>query len=87
MLTEHAARHIEECNEKIATSRFEQLMSLYEDPVRATVHRVLEEFVEHAFQEFMGTRIGTVVERASDGKRIKDYRNGHRVVKQVHIPL
>ena len=54
MLTEQNARQLEECNEKTETSRFEELVHLYEDPVRATVHRVLEEFVEGAFREFMG---------------------------------
>jgi transposase-like protein len=85
MLSEQYARQLEECNEKIEKSRFEELVQLYEDPVRATVHRVLEEFVEGAFRDFMGDRSGAVVERASDGKPITDYRNGHRLVKQVPI--
>ncbi|HNW27100.1 MAG TPA: transposase, partial [Spirochaetota bacterium] len=85
MLTEQYARQLEECNEKNEKSRFDELLQLYEDPVRATVHRVLEEFVEGAFREFMGDRCGSVIERASDGKPIKDYRNGHRLVKQVPI--
>ena len=85
MLSEQYDRQFEECNEKIETSRFEELIKLYEDPVRATVHRILEEYVEGAFREFMGTRCGVVVERTSDGTPVKDYRNGHRLVKQVPI--
>ncbi|HMD12996.1 MAG TPA: IS256 family transposase [Bacteroidota bacterium] len=85
MLTEQYARQLEECNEKKDQSRFEELLQNYEDPVRATVHRVLEEYVEGAFREFMGDRSGAVVERTSDGKPIKDYRNGYRTVKQVPV--
>jgi putative transposase len=85
MLSEQNATQLKECNEKKEPSRLEELLQKYEDPVRATVHRVLEEFVESAFREFMDGRSGTVVERASDGKPIMDYRNGHRMVKQVPI--
>ena len=69
MLSEQYARQLEECNEKTETSRFEELLQHYEDPVRATVHRVLEEYVEGAFREFMGDRRGTVVERASEDRK------------------
>lgn len=85
MLLEQYAEQLEECNEKNDKSRFEELLQNYEDPVRAIVHRILEEYVEGAFQEFMGGRSGAVVERSSDGKPIKDYRNGYRTVKQVPI--
>lgn len=85
MLSEQYARQLEECNEKTETSRFDELLQNYEDPVRAIVHRVLEEYVEGAFREFIGVRKGTVVERASDGKPVTDYRNGYRTVKQVPI--
>ncbi|MGV7930856.1 MAG: hypothetical protein AB2L13_18480 [Spirochaetota bacterium] len=58
-------------------------MTSYEDPVRATVHRLLEEYVEKAFSEFMEGRTGSVVHRASGGKPTRDYRNGYRDIKQV----
>jgi len=49
-------------------------MSNYEDPVRATVHRLLEEYVEKAFREFMEGRTGMVIQGTTDGKAVKDYR-------------
>jgi transposase-like protein len=63
----------------------EELLTLYEDPIRAIVHQVLEEYVEAAFTEFMGGRVGVEVVRARDGKPVIDYRNGHRTVKQVTV--
>lgn len=72
-------------NKKTRSSRFGELLANYEDPVRATVHRVLEEYVEKAFKEFMEGRTGRVVARSTDGKPILDYRNGHRMVKQVPV--
>jgi len=85
MLAEQCTRPHEECNEKIKPGRLDDLLSLYEDPVRATVHRVLEEYVEAAFTEFMGGRVGAEVARTSDRKPVIDYRNGHRTVKQVTV--
>jgi putative transposase len=85
MLSEQYAKQLEECNEKIEPCRFDELIRLYEDPVRAMVHQILEEYVDSAFRQFMGNRTGVLVERTSDGKPITDYRNGHRLVKQVPI--
>jgi transposase-like protein len=66
-------------------SRLNELMSRYEEPVRAIVHRTLEEYVERAFAEFMEGRAGTIRPRASDGKAVMEYRNGTRNVKQAVI--
>ena len=70
-------------NNKI--DRLDLLIQQYEDPIRAIVHRTLEEYVERAFNEFIGDRIGKECARASDGKQVLDYRNGYRQVKQVTI--
>ena len=63
-------------NNKI--DRLDLLIQQYEDPIRAIVHRTLEEYVERAFNEFIGDRIGKECARASDGKQVLDYRNGYR---------
>jgi hypothetical protein len=68
--------------DNFVNSRLNELMSRYEDPVRAIVHQTLEEYVEKAFTEFMEGRIGTILSRASDGKAVTEYRNGSRDVKQ-----
>jgi transposase-like protein len=60
-------------------------MAHYQDPVRATVHRLLEEYVEQAFNEFMNGRTGVMVRRETDGKVLKDYRNGYREIKQITV--
>lgn len=85
MLLEQHVEPVEECNEKTATGRLGELISQYEDPVRAIVHQALENYVEGAFREFMGGRIGSIVERSSDRALVQDYRNGYRTVKQVPI--
>ncbi len=85
MLSEPSIISKTEINQKTDPSRFEELMTNYEDPVRATVHRLLEEYVEKAFIEFMEGRTGAVIRRSTDGKPIKDYRNGYRDIKQVPI--
>ncbi len=46
MLSEQSIISKTEINQKTDPSRFEELMANYEDPVRATVHRLLEEYVE-----------------------------------------
>ena len=85
MLSPQSITTSSEINQKTDKSRFEELMTSYEDPVRATVHRLLEEYVEKAFSEFMEGRTAAVVSRASDGKPTMDYRNGFRDIKQVPI--
>lgn len=61
------------------------MVQQYEDPVKALVHKLLEEYVEQSFQEFMGDRIGQIIERESDGKAIKDYRKGYHQVNQAVV--
>ena len=85
MLAYKLADHEEDGNTKTETSRFDTLVQQYENPIKATVHLMLEEMVESAFQEFMGTRIGKPVSRVKDGKEIIDYRNGYRQVKQAVV--
>jgi putative transposase len=75
----------ENCNQISPDSRLMELIARYEEPVRAIVHRTLEEYVERCFNEFMEGRIGTELPRASDGKLVTEYRNGHRQVKQAII--
>ena len=85
MLAYKLADHEEDGNTKTETSRFDTLVQQYENPIKATVHLMLEEMVESAFQEFMGTRIGKPFSRGKDGKEIIDYRNGYRQVKQAVV--
>jgi transposase-like protein len=85
MLLSQNAIPFEDCNQKSIPSRLEELIALYEEPIRAIVHRTLEEYVERSFKEFMEGKIGTVVPRASDGKPVAEYRNGNREVKQAII--
>ena len=85
MLLEHVNLPDQEINEKTDSGRLQELLAQYEEPVRATVHLLLESFVEKAFQEFMGNRTGETVVRAKDGLAVKDYRNGYRVNKQQVI--
>ena len=85
MLSTQTVISDEESNKKTESSRFGELLANYEDPIRATVHRILEEYVEKAFTEFMGGRSGTVVQRSTDGKPVIDYRNGSRTVKQLPV--
>ena len=44
MLSPQSITTSSEINQKTDKSRFEELMTSYEDPVRATVHRLLEEY-------------------------------------------
>ena len=83
MLLEQPITTEQNCKNK--TSRLDELVQQYEDPVKALVHKLLEEYVEQSFQEFMGDRIGQIIERESDGKAIKDYRNGYRQVNQAVV--
>lgn len=83
MLLEQPITTEQNCKNK--TSRLDELVQQYEDPVKALVHKLLEEYVEQSFQEFMGNRIGQIIERESDGKAIKDYRNGYRQVNQAVV--
>lgn len=85
MLAYKLADHVEDGNTKTETSRFQTLVQQYENPIKATVHLMLEEMVEAAFQEFMGNRIGKSVIRGKDGKEVIDYRNGYRQVKQAVV--
>lgn len=75
----------EDCNQNSTPSRLKELIARYEEPVRAIVHRTLEEFVERCFTEFIEGKIGTEIPRASDRKPVTEYRNGHREVKQAVI--
>jgi putative transposase len=75
----------EDCNQNSTPSRLEELLARYEEPVRAIVHRTLEEYVERCFTVFMQGKIGTEIPRASDGKLVTEYRNGNREVKQAVI--
>ncbi len=85
MLQEQSNIALPEINEKKVEPRFNELVQQYEDPIRATVHRLLEEYVQKSFIEFMGNRIGNEFYRESDEKVIRDYRNGYRTVKQLTI--
>lgn len=78
-------KSLEEGNQKTENHRIDELIQEYKDPVKAITHRVLEEYVQEAFNEFMGTRIGSEIIRESDGKLVVDYRNGYREAKQVVI--
>jgi len=75
----------EDFNQNSHQSRLEELIARYEDPIRAIVHRTLEEYVERSFTEFMEGKIGTKIPRASDGELVTEYRNGNREVKQAVI--
>jgi putative transposase len=75
----------EDCNQNSIPSRLEELIARYEEPVRAIVHRTLEEYVERCFTEFIEGKIGNEIPRASDGKPVTEYRNGTREVKQAVI--
>jgi transposase-like protein len=75
----------EDFNQNSHPSRLEELIARYEDPVRAIVHRTLEEYVERSFAEFIEGKIGTKIPRASDGELVTEYRNGNREVKQAVI--
>lgn len=72
-------------NQNSNPSRLEELIASYEDPVRAIVHRTLEEYVERSFAEFMDGRIGVQIPRATDGELVTEYRNGNREIKQAVI--
>lgn len=72
-------------NQNLGYGRLDELMTRYEEPVRAVVHRILEEYVERSFEEFMQGRIGKDIPRSSDGKIITEYRNGTREVKQAIV--
>lgn len=72
-------------NQNSIPGRIDELLARYEDPVRAIVHRILEEYVERCFTEFMGSRVGAELPRSTDGKLVKEYRNGSRKVKQAVI--
>lgn len=85
MLSTQHAIPLENCNQNSKPSRLEELIACYEEPIRAIVHRALEEYVEGSFREFMEGRIGAVVPRATDGKQVVEYRNGTREVKQAII--
>jgi len=85
MLLPQDSIETEDCNHKRGPGRLSELLADYEEPVRAIVHKVLEEYVEKSFEEFMEGKIGTVVPRISDGKPITEYRNGMRKVKQVVV--
>lgn len=63
------------------SSRYEEIVRQYEDPIKAMVHRALEVYIEEAFEEFIGGKIGTYVTRSIDGKEVKEYRNGYRYIK------
>lgn len=73
------------CKEFFTQNRFEEVMQRYEDPMKALVHRALEAYIEEAFKEFIGEKIGKPVIRASDGAVIKEYRNGYRYIKHSMI--
>jgi len=85
MLLEQSNIALGEIKEKTEESRFFELVKQYEDPVKATVHRVLEQYTETAFEEFMHGRAGQIVRRESDGLEIKDYRNGSRIIGQLPV--
>ena len=85
MFSEEIIRHTEEINQKKPQGRLEELLTQYEEPTKAIVHRVLEEYVEKSFNEFMGNRVGLEFERESDRRVIRDYRNGKREVQQAVI--
>jgi len=85
MLLPQDSIETEDCNQKREPGRLSELLEQYEEPVRAIVHKTLEEYVEKSFEEFMEGKIGTVVPRISDGKPITEYRNGMREVKQVVV--
>src|SRR5512145_2291776 len=85
MFFERLLNEAEKSNQKVSCDRLTELISRYEEPVKAIVHRTLEEYVERAFIEFMGDRIGTEQLRETDGKPVMDYRNGSRTVKQVMV--
>lgn len=69
------------CNNDLQLSRYEEIVQRYKDPIRAMVHRTLEVYVDEAFEEFIGDKIGVYVPRASDNKVVKEYRNGYRYIK------
>jgi len=85
MLSSQLVESHENFNQNFENSRLNELMASYEDPVRAIVHRILEEYVERSFAEFMEGKIGTMVARASDGQPVTEYRNGTREVKQAVV--
>ena len=73
----------EDFNQNSHQSRLEELIARYEDPVRAIVHRTLEEYVERSFAEFMEGKIGAKIPRASDGELVTEYRNGNSEVDPI----
>ncbi len=75
----------EDFNQNSSPSRLKELMDQYEEPVRAIIHRTLEEYVERCFNEFIQGKIGTKIPRASDHQLVTEYRNGSREVKQAVI--
>ena len=75
-----------DCNNNLV-SRYEEIVQQYEDPIRAMVHRTLEVYIEKAFEEFIGGNIGKYVNRARDGKKVKEYRNGYRYMKHCSIGM
>lgn len=85
MLEEQSNTALQEINEKNIYSRFDELVEQYGDVIKATVHRVLEDYIHKSFKEFMGDRIGIEFIRVRDGKKIMDYCNGYRTVKQLTI--
>jgi hypothetical protein len=60
-------------------------MQKYEDPLKALVHHILETYIEEAFKEFIGEKIGKQVICGSDGAVIKEYRNGYQYSKHSMI--
>lgn len=69
------------CNKEIKVNRFGQVLQQYEDPIKALAHRTFEVYVEEAFEEFIGGNIGKCIQRARDGKMVREYRNGYRYIK------
>lgn len=66
-------------------SRLEIQIQQYEEPIRGIVHHLLERFVQEEFERFVGPRIGQQITRETDGQKVKDYRNGERIVKQLVV--
>ncbi len=58
MLLTHNTIPTEDCNQNSTPSRLEELLARYEEPVRAIVHRTLEEYIERCFSEFIEGKIG-----------------------------
>ena len=81
----HNFKQTPDGNQNTELSRLEELISMYENPVRAIVHGLLEQYVKEEFEAFIGPRIGQLVTRESDGQEVRDYRNGNRIIKQVIV--